>query len=152
MLLEPRELVIIGNFNIHVDITSDPLSLKVSDCLVSLGLQQHIHKPTHRANHTLNLVISHNDASMVSDLKFGELAILDHSLILFSLAKPPLTKKVISFRKVKSIIKEAFLSDINNSQIILNPPSSLPELVHPTMTAYLPFLTIMPQSSHLSSL
>ena len=92
MLLEPRELVIIGDFNKHVDLANDPLSLKFSDCLVSLGIQQHIHEPTHRADHTLDLVISRKNTSIVSDLKLGELAISDHShmLINISLVKPSL--------------------------------------------------------------
>ena len=114
MPLEPKELVIAGDFNIYVDIASDPLSMKYSDCLASLGLQQHVHKPTHRANHTLDIVILQNDSSMVSDPRVGDLAISDHSPILFniSLVKPPLIKKrsSLSGRLSPSIRKSSCLT------------------------------------------
>ena len=131
MLLEPRVLVIAGDFNIHIDISSDHLSKKFLDSLASLSLQQHVHRPNHHANHTLDLVISRNDASILSELRVSDSAISDHWPILFniSLVKPPLIKKTISFRKIKSVNKEAFLTDICNSTIVRNPPSSLPELV-----------------------
>ena len=91
------EVVIAGDFNIYVDIPSDPLSKKFSDSLVSLGLYQHVHGPTHWANHTPDLVILRADASIISKLRVSDSAISDHMPILFniSLVKPPLVKKNI---------------------------------------------------------
>ena len=45
LLLVKEELLIVGDFNIHVDISNDVDAIKFLDLLDSVGLQQHIKKP-----------------------------------------------------------------------------------------------------------
>ena len=44
-----EQLLIIGDFNIHVDVAD---SLKLTDLLESIGLRQHVSQPTHVHGHT----------------------------------------------------------------------------------------------------
>ena len=56
LIKEP--VIIMGDFNLHVDDPSDTEAKKVCDMLDSLGLEQHVKHPTHIQGHTLELVIT----------------------------------------------------------------------------------------------
>ncbi len=52
--------LIVVDFNIHVDNTNDALGLVFTDLINSFGFKQNVTGPTHRFNHTLDLIISHD--------------------------------------------------------------------------------------------
>ena len=54
----PEYLLLMGDFNFHMDVPSDPDTSRFSDLLESAGLKQSVTGPTHRCGHTLDLVIS----------------------------------------------------------------------------------------------
>ena len=58
VILSKEHVAIVGDFNIHVDVPDDPDGTKFLDLIDSLGLQQHVNKPTHIHKHTLDLVIT----------------------------------------------------------------------------------------------
>jgi len=47
ILLSKEQLLITGDFNIHVDAVDDPDSLELLDLLESVGLRQHVSQQTH---------------------------------------------------------------------------------------------------------
>ena len=51
-------LLITGDFNIHLDQPEVPSASKFQRLLKSFGLIQHVHSPTHRSEHTLDLLIT----------------------------------------------------------------------------------------------
>ncbi len=51
--------LIVGDFNIHVNNTNDALGLAFTYLINSFGVKQNVTGPTHRFNHTLDLIISH---------------------------------------------------------------------------------------------
>ena len=53
----PSKLVVLGDFNVHVDRNDNADARKCVDLLSSLNLEQHVHCPTHKHGHTLDLVI-----------------------------------------------------------------------------------------------
>ncbi|XP_073702519.1 uncharacterized protein [Garra rufa] len=59
LLVNFDKALIVGDFNIHVDNTNDALGLAFTDLLNSFGVKQNVTGPTHRFNHTLDLIISH---------------------------------------------------------------------------------------------
>lgn len=44
-------LLIVGDFNIHVDDSTDCEAAKFTDLIFSLGLKQHVQEPTHEKGH-----------------------------------------------------------------------------------------------------
>ncbi len=58
-LVNVDKALIVGDFNIHVDNTNDALGLAFTDLINSFGVKQNVTGPTHRFNHTLDLIISH---------------------------------------------------------------------------------------------
>ncbi len=59
LVLAADRVLIVGDFNIHVDNEKDALGSAFIDILNSLGVRQHVSGPTHSRNHTLDLILSH---------------------------------------------------------------------------------------------
>ncbi len=59
LLVNVDKALIVGDFNIHIDNTNDALGLAFTDLINSFGVKQNDTGPTHRFNHTLDLIISH---------------------------------------------------------------------------------------------
>ncbi len=59
LVLRTDKVIIVGDFNIHVDNTEDSLSIAFTSILDSIGFSQSVNKPTHCFNHTLDLVLTY---------------------------------------------------------------------------------------------
>ncbi len=59
LVLAADKVLIVGDFNIHVDNEKDALGSAFIDILNSIGVRQHVSGPTHCRNHTLNVILSH---------------------------------------------------------------------------------------------
>ena len=53
-----NKLLIWGDFNIHMNDESDENAGNFMDIIMTLGLEQHVHFPTHKAGNTLDLVMT----------------------------------------------------------------------------------------------
>ena len=58
LAVSSEKLLLLGDFNIHVHDCSDRLALRLLDLLHSHNLVQRVSVPTHKDNHTLDLVIT----------------------------------------------------------------------------------------------
>ena len=59
-----EELLIVGDFNIHVD-SSNNRSRSFLDILNANGLTQHVTRPTHQKGYTLDLVITREQSNLL---------------------------------------------------------------------------------------
>ena len=59
LVLSSDKVIIVGDFNIHVDVNSDSLTTAFNSILDSIGFSQHVNEPTHSFNHTLDLVLTY---------------------------------------------------------------------------------------------
>jgi hypothetical protein len=57
-------LIIVDDFNIHVNEALNSDAGKLSDILISHSLQQHVDSPTHRQWHTLDLFLTRDDIAL----------------------------------------------------------------------------------------
>ncbi len=74
LVLAADKVLIVGDFNIHVDNEKDALN--------SIGVRQHVSGPTHCQNHTLDLITSHGiDVNGVEILQQSD-DISDHYLVM----------------------------------------------------------------------
>ena len=109
------KLLITGDFNIHVDIPSGPFSKSFSNLLQNFDLKQHITFPTHNHGHTLDLLVTRSNSTILSDLDYTIPCISDHYAIMSSISVSPhqhpscVTKTIRSIRKINL---EAFSNDI----------------------------------------
>ena len=93
-------LLICGDFNIHRDVPSDADIIRLKDLLNSMGLVQHVKRPTHLYGHTLDLVITRQADDIVDGEPLPERYLSDHAAVIckLSLVKPPLRVKHAEYR------------------------------------------------------
>ncbi len=85
LVLAADKVLIVGDFNIHVDNEKDALGSAFLDILNSIGVRQHVSGPTYCQNHTLDLILSHGiDVNGVEVLQQSD-DISDHYLVLCKL-------------------------------------------------------------------
>src|SRR5208282_675939 len=85
------DVVLTGDFSIHVDDATDPHATRLDDVLRSFGLVQSVVGPTHVGGHTIDLVITRSDQPRPTvDVDLPDVS--DHSLVHFRLPiqRPPL--------------------------------------------------------------
>ena len=106
----PSKLVVLGDFNVHVDSKDNADARNIFDLLSSLNLEQHVHCPTHQHGHTLDLVILRAADARPVQPEVHPAMLSDHSPITFKLLMrmPVLQKKQISYRLVKNLDIDAF--------------------------------------------
>lgn len=84
LVLRTDKVIIIGDFNIHVDVINDSFRNGFISLLESVGFLQQINQPTHSFNHTLDLVLTYGvEVEHVSVFPQNPL-LSDHSLITFT--------------------------------------------------------------------
>ena len=114
-----EQLLITGDFNIHVDDPQDSDAWKFLELLEGLGLEQHVDKPTHRDGHTLDLTITRMSECLVSHTPVVDQFISDHAAVLCWLTppRPVLSVKTSSYRKIKSINMEQLKRDLQSTAL-----------------------------------
>ncbi|MBV8073763.1 MAG: RNA-directed DNA polymerase, partial [Acidobacteriaceae bacterium] len=124
------ELVICGDFNIHVDDSSSHYSQCFLNLLESFGLKQHVTQSTHSSNHTLDILISRSDSTLLSNCTVTDPHLSDHSAVcsylnLPSHFRPPHRK--FTFRNISKINLKLFSEDILSSDLYSIPATNLSE-------------------------
>ena len=110
-VLTPGKLLPSGDFNFHVDNLGDYNTRCFLDVLELFDLKQHISGATHNRGHTLDLVISRaHESGLISAFHVEDPCISDHFAVHCSLplAKPPLERREISYRKIHTINYDQF--------------------------------------------
>ena len=118
LVSQPGELLIVGDLNFHLDVPDDPDTRRFNDLLASFGLQQIVDFPTHRSNHTLDVVLIPIVSKMVEGVVQGEM-ISDHRLVIckISCCKPSPRQVELLTRKLRSVDQEAFRKDVSTVDI-----------------------------------
>jgi hypothetical protein len=115
----PGRLCIVGDFNFHVDNPTNSDAQRFCKLLDNFDLLQHVQQTTHERGHTLDLIITCAADQLVQDVVTMDTGISDHFWIHCSLSgpKPKSVRKQISYRKIKAINTEAFVTDIRASPL-----------------------------------
>ncbi len=119
----PSDLMIMGDFNVHLDSQDDHYSAAFSSILEAFDLKQHISSPTHSSGHILDLLIT-RDKTLMIDFGVSEQSLSDDSAIFCKLpvtVNSLLTRTVTTYRKLSSIDFGAFSADIMASSLYSNP-------------------------------
>ena len=120
-------LLLVGDFNFHVDISTDREAIKFLDLLNSANLHQHVVGPTHRSGHTLDLIITPKDASLVGDIKIQPELPSDHfaTTCLIDIVRPAPTKQRVKVRRFRSVDIIQLKHDIMSSPLITEPETDI---------------------------
>ncbi len=137
LVLAADKVLIVGDFNIHVDNEKDALGSAFIDILNSIGVRQHISGPTHSRNHTLDLILSHGiDVNGVEILQQSD-DISDHYLVLCKLHIVKAVNSTPSYkygRTITSTTKDCFVSNLPDLSQFLSISNSSEQLDDVTET------------------
>ena len=103
LVLDSERIIIVGDFNIHVDNSNDSLNKAFADLLDGIGFTQSVNKPTHVHNHTLDLVLSYGIQINMIDVVPQNPILTDHYLIIFDFILvdvPPSNNKTVIKRTI----------------------------------------------------
>ena len=103
VILCNEQLVIVDDFNIHVDVLSNSDSTGFRDLLESFCLQQHEVGPTHIHGHTLELIVTRQSDQVVRSTPPVDCYFSDHAPVLCHphSIKFSLSTRTLSYRKIK---------------------------------------------------
>ena len=113
-------MLIVGDFNIHVDNPNDTTARQFLDLLDCFNLVQHVSEKTHANGHTLDLVVSNKMDHFVNNVRTTDPVISDHLAVhsTLHLEKPRFVKRVVSSRKLNGIDVTSFRHDIEGSVLL----------------------------------
>ncbi len=130
MLLSTGQLIILGDFNFHVEERENSLAAKFINLLESFNLNQNVVGSTHQRGHTLDLIITRSDESLVSNIECFNPLISDHYAVLFNVAveRPEPVTKNIKYRSIKKINFGKFREDIRTSSLVTTQSTGVDDL------------------------
>ena len=124
------KLLLVGDFNIHLDEPAHSDTILFTDTLESLDLQNMVKSPTHRSGHILDVIITECNSPLVSSVHIGH-QFSDHKFIhaVLSATKPVPVEMTVKYWKVKNINIDKFGSDVRNYCTDQDQERSLEELL-----------------------
>ncbi len=131
------KVLIVGDFNIHVDNDKDALGSAFIDILNSIGVRKHISGPTHCRSHTLDVILSHGIEVFGVEILQQSDDISDHYLVLFKLhiAKALNSTPCYKYgRTITSTTKDCFVNNLPDLSQFLSTSISAEKLDDVTET------------------
>ncbi len=119
------------DFNIHVDNTNDALGLAFTDLINSFRVKQNVTGPTHRFNHTLDLIISHGIDLTDINIVLQSDVVTDHFLVSCMLHITDNNYKAPRYHPGRTIIpatKDRFTNNLQDLSQMLYVPIATDEL------------------------
>jgi endonuclease/exonuclease/phosphatase family metal-dependent hydrolase len=62
----PGEILLLGDFNVHVNEPQDSLARTFKEMLDAVGMKQHVTGATHKSGNTLDLVINRSTSNVIA--------------------------------------------------------------------------------------
>ncbi|KAI2659515.1 RNA-directed DNA polymerase from mobile element jockey [Labeo rohita] len=131
LLVNFDKVLIVGDFNIHVDNTNDALGLAFTDLINSFGVKQNVTGPTHRFNHTLDLIISHGIDLTDIDIVPQSDDVSDHFLVSCMLRITDINCRAPRYRLGRTIVpatKDRFTNNLPDLSQLLCVPLNTQDL------------------------
>lgn len=114
-------LVLVGDFNFHLDNENDQSAARFQDLLGAFDLIQHVQDSTHKNGHTLDLMITRAGEEPVRNVRVSDPAISDHCAVhreTWCLIKLSFERRTITYQKLRSLDSGLFIQDIMNSKLM----------------------------------
>ena len=111
---EVKNIIIMGDFNIHINNQNDTEAQVLKEAMESLGLEQHVTEPTHKAGNILDQIYTEIGGKIQINRCENRDYISDHCLIhsVINVPKENIIRKTITYRKYKNIDKVQLTKDL----------------------------------------
>jgi hypothetical protein len=126
----PGRLLVVGDFNIHVDNLGNPFSCKFISLIESFDLVQHVLDPTHIAGHTLDLVLTRREEHLLADCFVAD-QLSDHSAVhwILKAIRPLRPRKPVTLRRLKTVDRGLLASDLLELPFVAAPADDVDTLL-----------------------
>ena len=131
LVSSPSHLLLAGDFNFHVNDSSDNTANKFLDLLNCFNLEvSNVCTPTHKSNNVLDLIITRSGEATVLNLSVNDPVISDHFAVHCNLAikRPPKAKLTLTSRKLRTIDPDNLRCDICSSALYNSPSHEITDL------------------------
>lgn len=116
------KLIVVGDFNIHVDDVKCNFRKYFLSLTGSFDLFQHVSEPTHVGGHILDLVLSRPADNVLVDCFVSDLITDHHAIHWYVRVHRPLRPtKLVFFRKLNDIDYDTFLADVICLSLVVSP-------------------------------
>ena len=114
-LVEHNNIIIRGDFNVHVNNTNDPEAQIFLDTMEALGLDNHVNFAMYNRNNTLDLVLTEALSSLsVVTCRQGPFLSEDCSIELeVAIPKPALKRQTITLCIIKDVVTEDLVKELD---------------------------------------
>ena len=101
LVMSSEPLLILCNFNIHMDLPDDTDCRNMSDLLVLMGLKHYVLQPTHELGHTLDLIITCISDNIIAGHPYTGELFSDHFPVFCKLKpeRPPVGCQTFAVQK-----------------------------------------------------
>ena len=109
-----KKLMIVGDFNIHMNEPLNPDTKSFNEVLDTFYLHQHVTDSTHTSGHVIDLCITSTNSELLISHPVIGYFISDHAFTSFQvdIPKPPIHKVRIKSRAISRIKKDNFRQDL----------------------------------------
>jgi len=123
LTISAGRLLMVGDFNFHMDNRDDHDTKSFTSLLEAANLQQHVSFPTHRCGHTLDLVITRQGDNIVNHVDVTHGLPSDHVGVVctLSIKRPPPIRKQIQTRHLRRLDIGLFIADLQESSLLTEP-------------------------------
>ena len=121
-LAKYKNVLIMGDINFPLNNIDDPDATTLKDTLDALGLKIHNNFPTHRHGNTLDILATEITSSLNITTCQPGLFLSDHcsTECTTNIIKEDVTRKTVSFRKIKDIDTQKFQDNVVNQLEMVN--------------------------------
>ena len=115
IFMDFKNLVILGDFNLHMNNSFDSEIVKFNDILSTFGLTQLVESTTHKKGNILDLIITNKKETAVNNITIDFTDLSDHAYIFFSILVnlEEIPSKTIVINDFNSVNMDSFRTDIS---------------------------------------
>ena len=111
---EYNNIIVLGDFNIHINNDQDADANRFKDIMEALGLQQHVSFSMHRYGNTLDHIYTELGSTVIINYCREGPILSDHTAVICgtNIQRENMTRKVVSYRKIIKIDLDELSQDI----------------------------------------
>ena len=111
---EYSNIIVLGDFNIHINNDQDADANRLKDIMEALGLQQHVSFSTHRYGNTLDHIYTELGSPLIINCCREGPILSDHRTVICgtNIQRENMTRKEVSYRKINEIDLDELSQDI----------------------------------------
>ena len=146
LIAEYENIVLVGDFNIHINDNENPNAVMFLDTMTALGFHQYVNGPMHHSGNCLNLVFTEELSRMKVKKCLISDYLSDHAVVLCELTIPKQDqiRKRIKYRNINGIDIDDFANDLvfheRDSDDLEVVVANFEEVVSKAMNIHAPFI------------